>query len=124
MNMRRVAVATSIGALLLVLLAPNSLGDTSRFKAAGCTDGPRWDPSGRTISKGDRIVWSNPTSCEHTVNAYSGRWSKATGLPSGSTTAKTFKRTGTYKFRCFTQGHSVLENGVCNGMCGKVRVVN
>lgn len=124
MKMRRVAVVTSIGFLLLGLLAPSSLGETSRIKAAGCTDGPRWDPTGRTISKGDRIVWSNPTSCDHTVTAYSGRWNKSTGLPPGARTAKTFKRTGTYKFRCLTQGHSVLENGICNGMCGKVRVVD
>jgi plastocyanin len=120
--MRRIAVATSIGALLLVLLAPSSLGDTSRFRGVGCVDNPHWKPSIRTITKGDRIVWKNAASCQHTVNAYGRGWTKSTALSPGDTTAKRFRKTGTYKFRCLTQGHSVLENGTCNGMCGKVRV--
>lgn len=120
--MQRVAAAASIGILLLVILAPSSLGETSRFRAVGCTEDPHWQPTARTISKGDRIVWSNPTSCDHTVNAYSGSWSKATGLAPGDRTAKTFKRAGAYRFRCLTQGHSVLEDGVCTGMCGRVTV--
>lgn len=120
--MRRLAAITSIAALLLVVLAPSSLGDTSRFRARGCTGDPSWDPMVRKISKGDRIVWKNPTNCNHTVNAYGGGWSKATGLPPGERTAKRFKKTGTFRFRCLTQGHSVLDNGVCTGMCGRVRV--
>ena len=120
--MRRATAAISIAALLVVMMAPTSLGDTSRFRAVGCTENPHWEPTTRTISKGDRIVWKNPTSCEHTVNAYGGGWSKATGLPPGATTAKKFRRVGTYRFRCLTRGHSVLENGVCTGMCGRVRV--
>lgn len=120
--MRRALAVISIAALLLVGLAPTSLGDTSRFRASGCTENPRWEPTLRTIDKGDRIVWKNPTSCDHTVNAYGGGWSKAAALPPGDTTAKKFRRTGTYKFRCLTTGHSVLENGVCSGMCGRVRV--
>ncbi|HJR44462.1 MAG TPA: hypothetical protein VJ927_02555 [Actinomycetota bacterium] len=104
-------------------LAPASLGDTSRIRASGsCTEDPHWEPSRRTIVRGDRIVWRNPTSCDHTVTAYGGGWSKSTGLPPGGSTAKRFRRTGTFKFRCLTRGHSVLENGVCNGMCGRVRV--
>lgn len=122
MTMRRVTAVISVGALLVVLLAPTSLGDTRRFKAAGCTENPHWEPMKRRISKGDRIVWKNPASCDHTVTAYSGRWSKSTALPPGDKTAKRFRRTGIYKFRCLTRGHSVLENGVCTGMCGRVRV--
>lgn len=120
--MRRVAAAASIGALLVVLVAPTSLGDTRRFRAAGCTESPRWEPLKRRISKGDRIVWKNPTNCDHTVTAYSGRWSKSTALAPGEKTAKKFRRRGLYKFRCLTRGHSVLEDGVCTGMCGRVRV--
>lgn len=121
--MRRALAVASIGALLLVvLMAPASLGDTRRFKAAGCSEDPRWEPTKRRIFKGDRIVWKNPTNCDHTVTAYRGRWSKSTGLAPGDKTAKRFKRAGTYKFRCLTVGHSVLEDGVCTGMCGRVRV--
>lgn len=120
--MRRVAAITSACALLLILLVPPSLADTSRFRARGCSTDPHWEPTRRTIARGDRIVWKNPTNCDHTVNAYGGGWRKSTGLPPGGTTAKRFRQTGTYRFRCLTRGHSVLENGVCNGMCGRVRV--
>lgn len=121
--MRRVAAAGAIGALLVVLLAPPSLGDTRRFRAAGsCTDNPHWEPVQRSISRGDRIVWTNPTGCDHTVTAYSGRWNKSTALSPGERTAKRFRRSGVYRFRCLTRGHSVLEDGVCRGMCGRVSV--
>ncbi len=120
--MRRAAAATVIGVFLLVLFAPTSLGDTSRFRARGCTENPHWEPTKRRIMKGDRIVWKNPTSCDHTVTAYSGRWNKNTGLAPGDSTRKRFRRAGLYKFRCLTTGHSVLDNGVCTGMCGRVRV--
>lgn len=117
-------VAIASGVLLPVLVAPASLGDTSRFRAVGCTEDPHWEPTTRRISKGDRIVWRNPTSCQHTVTAYGRGWSKSTALSPGETTAKRFRRTGTYKFRCMTAGHSVLQDGVCNGMCGRVRVTS
>ena len=121
--LRPIAAATCIGALLVVLLAPASLGDTRRFRAAGCTENPHWEPVKRRIAKGDRIVWRNPTSCDHTVTAYAGRWNKNTGLAPGDSTRKRFRRAGLYKFRCMTAGHSALEDGVCVGMCGRVRVL-
>lgn len=120
--MRRVLAAVSMAALLVAVLPSTSLGDTRRFKAAGCTEDPHWEPMKRRISKGDRVVWKNPTSCDHTVHAYGRGWRKATALAPGERTAKRFKKTGTFKFRWLTRGHSVLENGVCTGMCGRVRV--
>lgn len=120
--MRRIAAVVSITALLVVVLAPTSLGETSRFRASGCSSDASWEPTARSISRGDRIVWRNPTSCDHTVNAYGGGWSKSTGLPPGGSTAKRFRKTGTFRFRCVIPGHSVLDNGVCTGMCGRVRV--
>ena len=122
MNMRRIAAASSIAALLLVVLAPASLGDTSRIRAAGCRENPHWEPTTRTITKGDRIVWKNPTRCDHTVTAYAGMWEKNTALDPGESTSKRFRRAGRYKFRCLVVGHSALEDGVCTGMCGRVRV--
>lgn len=67
-------------------------------------------------------MWKNPTSCSHTVTAYKGRWNKNTSLAPGESTRKRFRRAGRYKFRCLTPGHSVLQDGVCTGMCGRVRV--
>lgn len=120
--MRRVAAIIPICALLVVLTASTSWSDTSRFKAAGCDRDPQWEPARRAIAKGDRVVWRNPTNCTHTVSAYGGGWSKSTGLSPGERTAKRFRRTGTFKFRCLVRGHSALENGICYGMCGRVRV--
>jgi plastocyanin len=112
-----------MSALLMIVLVPASGADTSRFRASGdCRENPHWDPTVRRISKGDRIVWKNPTSCDHTVNAYGGGWSKSTVLSPGESTRKRFRSAGTFKFRCMTPGHSALDGGVCQGMCGKVRV--
>lgn len=120
--MRRFAAIGSICALLLVVTATSSLGDTARFRAAGCSEDPHWKPTSRTIARGDRIVWKNPTSCYHTVTAYGGGWSKSAALAPGDRTAKRFRKSGSFEFRCLTRGHSALENGVCTGMCGRVRV--
>ncbi|MGH2731073.1 MAG: cupredoxin domain-containing protein [Actinomycetota bacterium] len=114
--------ATLIGVSFLVLLAPFSVGETSKFKAQECKGNPHWEPTSRSISKGDRIIWKNPTKCEHTVTAYGGNWNKDTTLGSGEQTRKKFKKTGQFKFRCMTPGHSVIEGGDCEGMCGTVNV--
>lgn len=120
--MRRIAAVVSIAAMLVVLLPSASLGDTSRVRARGCRNNPHWEPERRRISKGDRIVWKNAARCDHTVHAYGRGWRKAVTLDPGERTAKRFRRTGTYKFRCLVRGHSVLSDGVCSGMCGRIRV--
>jgi len=122
MGKRSLVAAIFIAVLLLVLLAPFSIGETSRFKAKGCKGNPHWKPTSRSIGKGDRIVWKNPTNCKHTVTAYGGNWNKDTTLGSGEKTRKKFRKTGQFKFRCMTPGHSVIEGGDCQGMCGKVTV--
>ena len=123
MTLRRWIAAIAIAALSVVLVVPSSLGDTARFKASGCSDDPTWSPGVRQIAKGDKIVWKNPTDCEHTVTAYAGDWSKNTELSSGESTRHKFGKAGTFKFRCMTSGHSVLDGGKCTGMCGRVRVM-
>jgi len=110
------------------LFAPSAVGaDTRRFKATGSGAASRWQPEVRRIVKGDRIVWKNPTGGTHTVTAWKGKWSKDTQVSSGGKTARKFRKTGVYKFRCTigsgTQfAHSTVENGTCSGMCGTVRV--
>ena len=99
-----------------------SVADTFRFKAVEQDEQYLWKPLARTIAKGDRIVWTNPTDRTHTVTAYSGPWDKNTSVPSGDRTAKRFRKAGTYKFRCTVTGHSSLDGGKCHGMCGKVVV--
>ncbi len=123
MGKRSALISAVVVALLLSVLVVPSAGDTSRIRAAGSEDeGWRWRPSDRRISRGDRVVWSNPTSRTHTVTAYGGNWNKNTSISSGERTGKRFRRRGTFRFRCVTEGHSALDNGRCVGMCGKVVV--
>lgn len=104
--------------LLVVALPLPSLGDSFRVRA---THDDRWDPSSRNVVRGDRVVWSNPTGVEHNVTAYGGNWSKSTTLLTGDRTAKTFRQTGTYRYRCTF--HSRLSGGRCSGpMCAVIRV--
>jgi plastocyanin len=104
-----------------LFLAPAALGDTYKIKT---TSGNRWNPDFQHIHKGEKIRWKNPASHQktHVVKSYGGNWNKNVTLQSGEGTAKTFKRTGAFKYRCTI--HSVLAGGECNGMCGLIHVVN
>lgn len=121
---RSIAVAAALG---LLLVASDSIAATKRFRATGAPGTFAWEPTARSIAKGDKIVWKNETQTQHTVTAWKGPWSKDTALPPDQSTAKVFKKTGVFKFRCLTGAgtelaHSTVENGKCSGMCGKVHV--
>lgn len=123
MPTRAAAIVVVVVATSLSFAGSPSVADTSRIRAAGSSSsGWRWDPTSRTISLHDRIVWKNPTGKRHTVTAYGGGWSKSTSLDPGERTSKTFHSRGTFKFRCKVRGHSTINDGRCVGMCGKVVV--
>ena len=42
-------------------------------------------------------------------------------LAPGERTTQTFRKAGTFKYRCTVTGHSSVSDGRCVGMCGKVR---
>ena len=120
---RKLAVLAMATASVFAFAAP-SMGDTFRVKATG--DSPanfRWEPAQRHISKGDKIVWRNPTGATHTVTAYSDNWSKNATVASGERTRKIFRRRGRYNYRCTQPGHSTLSGGTCTGMCGQIHVM-
>ena len=109
-----------VAALALLVLAPTaSLGASFNVKA---TNDDTWNPVTRTIHKGDKVVWKNPTADLHTMTAYSNNWSKDVNMPPGVSTSKRFHQRGTYKYFCEEHGH-VTDTGVCHGMCGKIRVL-
>ena len=112
----RVALLMAIVASLLALPAI-SLGDTVRIRA---TAERTWRPAFKQVVKGTKVVWKNPTGTRHTVTAYSSNWSKDVVIKPGERTAKTFKRTGAYYYRC--RLHSALNGTECTGMCGHVHV--
>ncbi|MDQ3941306.1 MAG: plastocyanin/azurin family copper-binding protein [Actinomycetota bacterium] len=120
---RRFFILAVAATALMVFPAP-SLGDTFRVRATGSAPGEyRWDPDFRHITKGDRVVWRNPTDTSHTITAYSNNWSKNTTIAAGERTAKRFRRRGSYLYRCTRPGHSTLAGDNCSGMCGEIHVV-
>lgn len=120
--MFRRVVMSLVLALSLVWVPLASSAATSRIRAAERDGQSVWSPTSRTINKGDRIVWSNPTSRNHTVTSWSSNWSKNSAIAPGESTGKKFRRRGVFKFRCTTPGHSAIQDGRCVGMCGKVTV--
>ena len=121
--MRRMAVVGVAVAMGLMLSVTQSQADSFRVKASGNeSEGWTWQPGTRQVNVGDRVVWTNPTDKTHTVSAYGKRWSKNSPVSPGERTKFTFKKTGRFKYRCMTTGHSAMSDGKCAGMCGKVVV--
>jgi plastocyanin len=111
----------SLLALIVVLLVSVFATSALAGRAVIRTSGQTWSPSRVTVDRGSRVVW-RATTLNHTVRAYGGGWRffdaiSATGNPTAS---RVFNSTGRFKFRCTI--HSTLTSGVCNGMCGRVRV--
>ena len=122
--MTRRLIISAIAIVSILAFAAPSMGARARVKATG--DSPanfRWDPATRHISRGDKVVWRNPTGASHTVTAYSSNWEKSSTVASGDTTSKIFRRKGAYKYRCTRAGHSSVSGGRCTGMCGVVHVM-
>ncbi len=116
---RLVVPVVAVGAALG--FAAPSLGDTTRIKAIKEGDKYLWNKDFVSISKGDRVVWKNPTSVKHTVTFYRGPGpDKNTTIKEGERTSKKFRKRGAYYYRC--KLHSTLNDGDCNGMCGHVHV--
>jgi plastocyanin len=116
----KILLVLTLAATGLVVASGTSTGETSRVKAVGSPGSFRWKPATKEISKGDKVVWKNSTSADHTVTAYGGGWSKDARFGPGESVRAKFGRTGTYRYRC--KLHSTLSDGNCSGMCGKVKV--
>jgi plastocyanin len=108
------AVATA--ALVGGASAP-ALGGSATIKA---TNNKSWSPKTKSVARGTKVVWKNPSGDGHNLVSYGGGWSKSASLPEGGKTSYTFTGGGTYKFRCTI--HSDLNGSNCDGMCGKVKV--
>lgn len=121
MNLRRILVSV-VAAVALIGMSVPAPADTSRIKASGSPGSYKWGSGFKHITKGDKVVWKNPTGAAHTVTAYAGSWSKNSNVPSGGQTSFKFTRKGSFKYRCITQGHSSLSGGECKGMCGEIHV--
>lgn len=114
---QRLTVVVTVVAMVIFGLIGAAVADTFRVRA---TSENRWKPKHRYITKGDRIMWRNPTSRSHNIRAYGGNWSYSRSLPPGERRAKRFRKRGTFRYRCTL--HSTLSSGRCDGMCGVVHV--
>ncbi len=115
-----VVVALVVG--LLCLGAGPAGGGRTRVRAAGSAGSWEWQPDFKHIVKGTTVIWKNPTESTHTVTAYSDNWGKDTRVPSGESTRKRFRKTGSYLYRCMQPTHSSVSGGECSGMCGEIHV--
>jgi plastocyanin len=94
-----------------------AIGASATVKATG---NDTWSPKTKSVARGTKVIWKNPTGDGHNIVSYRGNWSKSASLPEGGKTSYKFNNGGTYKFRCTI--HSDLEGSKCEGMCGKVKV--
>lgn len=116
---RRLTIIAAAIVVMMAVFNVGSVGAASPIRAVGGASGFHWAPGSVRVAAGTRVVWKAVTG-SHTVTAYGGRWKKNTTISSGGTTSFTFRGRGVFHFRC--RFHSVLVNGVCRGMCGKVVV--
>ncbi|MDP9233019.1 MAG: hypothetical protein M3P01_00500 [Actinomycetota bacterium] len=116
---RRLLAVGLVGSMLVLIPVASDARDSFKFKAS-CTGGCHWAPSFKKVDKGTKIVWKNVSSVTHTVKSYRGHWMHKKFLLPGAKTHKVLKKHKVYFFRCTI--HSTLNNGVCSGMCGKIKV--
>jgi plastocyanin len=124
-RVRRTSLVLTASLLVAAVAATGAFAD-GRGTPARATKTVRavvshWSPTTVRISTGDVIKW-RAVSGTHTVSAYGANWSFNKDLSTGDVEDRTFRRAGTFKFRC--QFHSTLTNGHCSGMCGKVVVTS
>jgi plastocyanin len=125
MSKRRTCTSIVLAAFLVVTaIAASTAAAKGRQAPARATktvraSGVSWSPATVRISRSDVIKW-RAVSGTHTVTAYGDNWSFNKDLSTGDVEDRTFRRAGTFRFRCTI--HSSLANGQCSGMCGKVVV--
>ena len=115
--MRKVLVG-GVTAVLLASTGGVGLAQTYTVKA---TSSDAWKKVHTYIGKGDKVVWKNPDSETHDLNAYGGGWRMSEELSPGESVKKRFKKKGTFRYRCVI--HSGIVGGACDGMCGFVHVL-
>ena len=115
MNRRSLAVSIALVALLGLTQLPAQGAVQVRAQRSGTSF--VFSPRAPHVAVGSMVTWRAVTG-SHTVTSTSSNWSKNTNLPAGSTTSFTFRRAGTYRYRC--RLHSTLVGGQCTGMCGKI----
>jgi len=122
MSIRRIGSWAVLAAVCLaVVVVMSSFATAGGYRVRGVLDnGGRWRPRSLSVPVGSRVVWRSVEGT-HNVRATSNNWNKSSDkLPPGSRTSFTFRRRGTYRYRCTF--HSFFVDGQCSGMGGRVVV--
>lgn len=120
--MIRRPIAGLIFAALLTLAVAPSLQAAAVVKAIASDANPygyAFRPKTLSVGVGTKVTWKAMAGF-HNVTATSQNWSKSSSFSIGSPTSYTFKKAGTFRYRCTV--HSSLASGTCSGQCGKVVV--
>ena len=86
-----------------------------------CTYRYKWTPKSVSIARGARVTWRSVNG-GHNVVSISPNWSKNASIGVGETTSYTFRRTGTFRYRCTFHSSYNATTRRCSGMCGSVVV--
>jgi len=123
MEMTRRLTVIALAVCALALFQAPAGGGKVTIKATGSAGSFQWQPDFKHITVGTKVVWKNTTTSTHTVKAYTPNWKKNSDIDAnGGKTSKTFKKKGSYLYRCTQPGHSSVGSGGCTGMCGEIHV--
>lgn len=107
----------SMAALVVVMAVPVSvMAATTTVTATAST----WEASRVRIVRGDTVKWTNRSFRDHSVTAWGGNWTMDSLLVVNGSVSRRFRALGRFRFRC--RQHSRVASGVCEGMCGVIRV--
>jgi plastocyanin len=121
-DMRTLVRLALVGAMVASVLAL-PLTSFANHVVVKATANDTWNESYNHVAPGTRVVWKNPErlGAPHDLTSYGRNWDKSVFLEPGEQTAKRFRKTGTYKYRC--RLHSSKRPGEqCKGMCGVIHV--
>ncbi len=113
-------LAVAVGLSMVVSFATPAQARTV-IRASGTFPYFSWSPHKVRITAGTVVRWTNPTGVRHVLKSYGGNWTfRRHPLLPGEAAHHRFNSTGIFRFFCTIHGSVV--NGVCTGMCGRVRV--
>lgn len=106
---------------LLGIMGIPAMGEAATV-GVKATDYLTWSPKVARVVKGDRVTFKNPTFEPHDFKPYKGPWNNKSQvmLEPGDSVKRRFTKKGKHLYRCTL--HSSVIDGVCDGMCGIVRV--
>jgi plastocyanin len=114
-------MAVPLAAVMVVGLSGVAGGrEVIRAETASTIYQYKWAPKAlHTVTRGERVKWTDTTGTPHTVKFFKGPWKgKELDLSADGSVSRRVYKAGTYRYRCTIVGHSSLQDGDCDGMCG------